>query len=56
MRVEILTYSSPCGVLSVYEVFCYKEFSNFIFSKMSKTFLGTRFLFSNDKSAAKTNF
>ena len=39
MRVEIQTYNSPCGVLSVYGVFFYKEFSNFIFCKMSKAFL-----------------
>ena len=46
MREEIQTYSSPCGILSVYGVFLYKEFSNLIFCKMSKMFLwGLHFWF-----------
>ena len=46
MRVEIQTYSGPCGVLSVYGVFFFKMFSNVIFCNMSKTFLwGLHFIF-----------
>ena len=39
MREELQTYSRPCNVLSVYRVFLYKEFSDVMFCKMSKTFL-----------------
>ena len=37
--MKIQTYSSTCGVLSVDGVFFYKGFCNFVFCKMSKTFL-----------------
>ena len=57
MTVEIQTYSCPSGVLSV-EVFFYKEFSNVIFCKMSKTFLwGFHLCFwIKTVKIAKTNF
>ena len=59
MREELRTYSNPCGILSVYEIFLYKEFSNLIFCKMSKTFLwGLYFWFwmKTVVKIAKTNF
>ena len=59
MRVEIQTYSSPCGVLSVYGVFFFKEFSHFIFDLQDEqnVSLGAPFLFlKRIVKTAKTNF
>ena len=52
MREEIQTYSSPCGILSVYGVFFGKEFSTFIDLLLDEqnVSLGAPLLFLNENS------